>query len=104
MKKYTISLRVDEVFLNKLDLINQDLKIGSYCSPFDKSINKSYLIEKAIDLLFKLDLSDRNTFMNVFGFTYFDNYEACCNTKKEFILKKLIHSPGLYYILLQVKK
>ena len=88
LKKYTISLRVDESFLNILKKINQDLKIGGYCSSFDTSINKSYLIEKAINLLYCLDLSDQNTFMQVFGYTCGDNYKRCCNTKQEFIIKK----------------
>ena len=88
IKKHIISLRVNDDILNKLELINDDLKIGSYCSSFDKSINKSYLIEKAINLLYNLDLSDKNTFMEVFGFICENNYERCCNTRKKFVLKK----------------
>lgn len=87
-KEYTISLRVDESFINKLKKINLDYNIGSCCSSFSSSINKSYIIEKAVNLLYLLDLSDKNTFLEVFGFCYGDNYKRCCNTKQEYIIKK----------------
>lgn len=66
-KIVTVSVRINENTLDKIKSIYKDWVIGSGGSFFNNNCNKSFVIEKAIDVLYLLDLSDKDTFFNVFG-------------------------------------
>ena len=87
-KTVTVSVRINENTLDKIKSIYKDWVIGSGGSFFNNDCNKSFVIEKAINALYLLDLSDKDTFFNVFGHLINDYYKNCNSTLKEFILRK----------------
>lgn len=88
-KNYTISIRVNQDFIDKLYAIYKDYLIGATYVDFslESDVNKSFIIEKAVNVLYKLDLSHKETFMEVFGLILGDKYLSCCNTKQDFTLE-----------------
>ena len=86
-KTVTVSARIKESTLNKIIKINKDFMIGSTGNIFNTALNKSEVIEKAINLLFELDLSDYETFFNVTGHVVNDYYKECKNTSQKYVLR-----------------
>lgn len=86
-KTVTVSARIKESTLNKILKINKDFMIGSTGNIFNTTLNKSEVIERAIDILFELDLSDYETFLNVTGHVVNDFYKECKNTSQKYVLR-----------------
>ena len=61
MKNYTISLRVSELTLKQIESLKKR------CNMHSKPINSSEVIINAINLAYKLNLENMNTFLALFG-------------------------------------
>lgn len=86
-KNNIVSVRLDDKTIKMIDEIYSNYLIGSTYS--NRSItNKSFVIEKAIELLYTLDFTDKYTYLNTFGMCLNDNYLNCkCTIKKNIIIE-----------------
>lgn len=87
-KNNIVSVRLDDKTVKMIDEIYSNYLIGSTYSN-RSSTNKSFIIEKAIELLYTLDFTDKYTYLNTFGSCINDNYLNCnCTINKNILIEK----------------
>ena len=66
IKNHVISVKVNDETLRKIEELCR-MKVNGTGLTHNSILNKSDIIQRGIDLLYRLDLSDNYTFMRVFG-------------------------------------